>query len=217
MQSSEESRHRMGDGCANDCRPFCRLPEDGVVVLAKAGDVSAFAELVHRNYARVRRLACLVARNTAIAEDVVGESFYQAFKNLSQFESTGQFSAWLNRIVINECRETARKHRRVSVEFEERLHSPAGSPENWHTLTPEQQAGQSEFLTVLGVEIRRIPAHLREPFLMRVRDEPISQIAAQLGLTESAVKARVNRARHRLRSRMARHLPKRVLQFGGGT
>jgi DNA-directed RNA polymerase specialized sigma24 family protein len=59
----------------------------------QGGDGSAFAELVHRNYARAQRLACLVARNHAVAEDELGSSFYQAFTPLSQFESTGSFSS----------------------------------------------------------------------------------------------------------------------------
>lgn len=193
-----------------DGRPLSCFPEDRVIDLAKAGDRSAFAELVHRNYARARRLAYLVARDNAAADDAVGESFYQAFTHFHQFESTGRFSAWLNRIIINECREMARSGRRaMSVEFEEKVHTPERTPAAWHTFTPEQQTSHSELLTVLSREIRRIPAHLREPFLMRVRDMPVSEIAARLGLTESAVKARVNRARSHLRTRMARHMPNR--------
>jgi RNA polymerase sigma-70 factor (ECF subfamily) len=190
-----------------DGRPFSCFPEDTIIALAKSGDSPAFAELVHRNYARARRLAYLVARDHAAADDAVSESFCQAFTHLHQFESSGRFSSWLNRIIINECREKARSDRRASsVEFEERVHTPESTPEAWHTLTPEQQAGHTELRAVLSREIHRIPAHLREPFLMRVEDTPVHEIAARLGLTEGAVKARVNRARCHLRTRMARHL-----------
>jgi RNA polymerase sigma-70 factor, ECF subfamily len=210
MRPVEHRRSTAG----NDCRPFSCFSEDRIVTLANAGDRSAFAELVHRNYARARRLAYLLARDHALAEDAVSESFYLAFTHLHQFESTGRFSAWLNRIIINECREMERRNRRaVTVEFEERVHTPVCTPESWHTLTPEEQTGHSELLAVLSREIHRIPARLREPFLMRVQEKPISEIAAQLGLTESAVKSRVNQARCHLRTRMARHMPQRATHF----
>jgi len=194
----------------DDSRPFSCYTEARIIELAKAGDSSAFAELVHRNYARAQRLAYLVARNHAVAEDAVGTGFYQAFTHLFQLESTGSFSAWLNRIIINECHQTVRMVRRTTlVEFEERLHSPEWTPQARHTWTPEDQACDSELLRVIAAEIRRIPPHLREPLLLRIQDHTVPQIAARLGLTESAVKARVHRARSQLRTRFARHLSSR--------
>ena len=211
MLSTNPPERRVATLKRDASRPFSCYAEDRIVALAKDGDNSAFAELVHRNYARAQRLAYLLARNHAVAEDAVGASFYQAFTHLSQFDTTGSFASWLNRIITNECLKTARLGRRTRlVEFEERVHSPECTPHAGHTLTPEEQAGHSELLAVLAVEIRRIPAKLREPLLLRTQDHSISQIAAKLGLTESSVKARMNRARCHLRMRMARHLPKRV-------
>jgi RNA polymerase sigma factor (sigma-70 family) len=195
-------------------RPFSCYPEARIVALAQAGDGSAFAELVYRNYDRAQRLAYQVARNHAIAEDAVGSSFYRAFTRLSQFESTGTFSSWLSRIIINECRETARSARRaLPVEFEERLHSPECIPQARHTWTPEEQTGRAELLAALAEEIRRIPDKLRGPLLMRVQGHSLTQIAARLGLKESAVKGRLTRARNHLRRRMARYLPQRATRF----
>ena len=210
MQSTGQ-RARSADFSSRDySRPFNRRPEIEVVALAKAGDTSAFGELVHRNYARSHRLAYSVIANSASAGDAVGAAFCKAFEHLDQFESCGQFSSWLGRIVINECYQILRNKRRAdAVEFEERVHSPECRPESSHTLTPEEQLGYSELQAVLSREIGRIPAHLREPLLMRAEDQPIHMIAAQMGLSEAAVKSRVSRARNQLRTRLGRHLPKR--------
>ncbi len=191
-------------------RPFDQSPEIEVVALAKAGNAAAFSELIHRNYARSHRLAYSVIPNTATAGDAVGEAFCKALEHLDQFESSGQFSSWLSRIVINECYQILRNMRRAdAVEFEERTHTPDYRPEASHCLDPEDQLGYSELLALLSREIRRIPAHLREPLLMRADDQPIQEIAARMGLSEAAVKSRVSRARTHLRIRMGRHLPQR--------
>jgi RNA polymerase sigma-70 factor, ECF subfamily len=191
-------------------RPFHQKPEIEVVALAKSGNAAAFSELVHRNYARSHRLAYSVIPNAATAGDAVGEAFCKALEHLDQFESSGQFSSWLSRIVINECYQILRNARRADVvEFEERTHTPEYRPESTHTQTPEEQLGVSELLAVLTREIGRIPAHLREPLLMRADDRPIHEIAAEMGLSEAAVKSRVSRARTHLRLRMGRHLPQR--------
>ena len=214
MLSTDRRRRRVATISCDGSRPFSCYPEARIVALAKAGDGSAFAELVYRNYARAQRLAYQVARNQAIAEDAVGSSFYSAFTHLSQFESTGTFASWLNRIIINECRETARSGKRAaSVEFEERLHSPECIPQARHTWTPEEQTARAELLAALAEENRRIPGKLREPLLMRARGDSITQIAARFGLKDGAVKGRLSRARDQLRRRMARYLPQREARF----
>ena len=120
MRSSGQKAHSVGYDSQGSLRPYSRSPEAQIVAFAKAGDNVAFAELVQRNYARIFRLAYSITRNFGLAGDAVGEAFYKAFEHLSQFESVGLFSSWLNRIVVNECNETARTNRRaISVEFEE--------------------------------------------------------------------------------------------------
>jgi len=190
-------------------RPFDRRPEVEVVELAKAGDTSAFGELVHRSYSRSHRLAYSVIPNTATASDAVGEAFCKAFEHLDQFESCGQFSSWVGRIVINECYQILRNSRRAeAIEFEERIHTPDCRPESSYCQNPEEQLGYSELTAVLARELGRIPPHLRKPLLMRADDQPIQKIATEMGISEAAVKSRVSRARRHLRSRLGRHLPK---------
>jgi RNA polymerase sigma-70 factor, ECF subfamily len=189
-------------------RPFDQRPEVELVELAKAGDRSAFSELIHRNYTRSHRLAYSVVSNTAAANDAVGEAFCKAFEHLDQFEAYGQFSSWLGRIVMNEGHKILRNMRRANaIEFEERTHSTECRQKSSYGLTPEEQLRHSELLAVMTREIRRIPGHLREPFLMRVADRPMDEIAAQMGLSLGAVKSRVRRARTQLRMRLGHHLP----------
>jgi RNA polymerase sigma-70 factor, ECF subfamily len=197
-----------GSLCAQrgTARPLACREEAEVIALAKAGDDCAFAELVHRNYSNSLRLACSMVTNIATAQDAVASTFCIALEHLDQFEA-GKFSFWLNRILMNECYASYRRAQRWSpVEFEEKAYIPEGRPESWHTLTPEEQLNRSEFAALLSREIARIPVLLRLPLLKRTNGQSMEEIAADMGISESAVKARLHRARILLKHRVSRHL-----------
>jgi RNA polymerase sigma-70 factor, ECF subfamily len=199
-------------------RPFASSAEAEVVALAKAGNGSAFAELVHRNYRSSLRSACAVVTNVTTAQDVVASAFCMALEHLDQFKA-GQFSFWLHRIVMNECYSNYRKAQRWSPqEFEEKIHTPEARPESWHTLTPEEQLNRTELLALLSREIAKIPKFLRVPLLMKVNGHTIQGIAAEMGISESAVKARVHRARvmlkHSVQCHLIRHPVRSLVRAG---
>ena len=60
--------------------------ELALVQSAKAGDVSAFEELVKRYDRNVFRIAQHITQNREDAEDVVQDAFLKAYSNLAQFQ-----------------------------------------------------------------------------------------------------------------------------------
>ncbi len=73
-------------------------------------------------------------------------------------------------------------------------------------LDPEREVGKRQVREVLEREIRRIPALLRNVVLLRdVAELPIAEVADRLGITVSAAKSRLLRARLELRQRVLRH------------
>src|SRR5689334_15196866 len=60
-----------------------------------------------------------IVNNSADAEDVLQESFLDAFRSLEDFHYRSTFGAWLKRIVINKSINTLRKRRMNLVEMEE--------------------------------------------------------------------------------------------------
>ena len=81
-----------------------------------AGDVAAFARLVDHHYDRCARVALRILGNREDAEEVIQDAFLRAFRALASYEDRERFSAWLTRILVNQCRTMlARTHRRESV------------------------------------------------------------------------------------------------------
>lgn len=180
-----------------------------LVGLARKGDSQAFGELVRRHHQWCVGLASGILRNRGEAEDQAQNAYWNAFQHLEQFHGESEFSTWLARIVVNQCLMFIRAARRVRY-----LHLDAGIPGSTggsidlpsSTPDPEGEVGRRQVSQVLEREIRCIPALLRNVVLLRdVEELPITEVADRLGITVSAAKSRLLRARFELRQRVLRH------------
>ena len=171
-----------------------------LVTRAKAGDRGAFDELVKATYADTYTLALRLTGNEEDARDVVQESYLRAYKGLSKFRGDAQFSTWLYRITAN-CAATAlgkrKRHRHEDIDEQFGL-----SDEN-PAIDPEEQADASLLRDRVSAALAHLPPKLRAVVVLRdVYDLPHEQIAEELGISETAAKVRLHRARRQLRERL---------------
>ncbi len=185
------------------------LKDVQLVDRAKQGDRDAFGELIQRHRRRCVNLAASILRHRGEAEEETQNACWKAFKHIDQFHGDAEFSTWLLRIVENQCLMLIRQKRRAQfVDLDDR------DPESGTNIIqlaaqdadPEGTLGKREVLLALQTEIRRIPPLLRKVIVLRdVEELPLSDMAAQLGITVAAAKSRLLRARLELRERMLRH------------
>jgi RNA polymerase sigma-70 factor (ECF subfamily) len=91
---------------------------DELVERCKQGDTQSFQTL-YRQYSKAMFNTSLrIVNNTADAEDVLQESFLDAFRSLHDFHYRSTFGAWLKRIVINKSINILRKRRNDLVDME---------------------------------------------------------------------------------------------------
>src|SRR5437762_2512175 len=119
-----------------------------LVHAAKAGDISAFEELVRRYDRNVFRIAQHITQNREDAEDVVQDAFLKAYQNLANFQEQSKFYTWLVRIAVNEALMRLRKRRTaktVSIDEDVQTEDDAIPREiaDW-SPNPEQRYDQSE-------------------------------------------------------------------------
>jgi RNA polymerase sigma-70 factor, ECF subfamily len=178
-----------------------------LVQLARNGDETAFGELVKRHHGRCIGLAYFMLRDRQDAEDEAQNAYWKAFRHLNQFQGEVEFSAWLSRILVNQCLMLIRDRRRARF-----LHLdsevPGGGSADLPSRRPgpEGELGSRQVYEVLESEIRRIPRLLREVLVLRdLQELPMMDVARKLGITVSAAKSRLLRARTELRSRVLRH------------
>ena len=182
-------RRRVGPVMASDVSEL--------VAAARDGDREAFDELVQLTYVDTYTLAHRLTGDHDDARDVVQESYLRAFRGLRRFRGDAQFTTWLYRITAN-CASThlgrRRRHRHeeltddLGLDDPEPSHDPVGRAEHAALRERVQQA------------LRGLPPRLRAVVVLRdVYDLPHEAIAAELGITETAAKVRLHRARRRLR------------------
>ena len=80
------------------------LDDHSLVRMAQSGDSNSFSMLVQRHHAHSLSLALSILHDLDDAEDEVQNAFLNAFKHIREFRLDAQFSTWLSRIVMNQCR-----------------------------------------------------------------------------------------------------------------
>ncbi len=86
---------------------------------SKLGDASAQRELYKLYVKNMYNTALRMLSHSAEAEDVIQESFLEAFTKLNDYREESSFGSWLKRIVVNKCISQIRKRRIEFVDEQE--------------------------------------------------------------------------------------------------
>lgn len=180
----------------------------------RAGDESAFDDLVLRHQQRAFNVAYQLLRDHEDATEVAQDAFVRAYRSLDSFHGECEFTTWLHRIVVNLARNKYRwwkrrgKHASVSLDCpidvaggEVPLQMAAD------TDAPDAQAVKAEFVELLSRSLNELPAKFREVLVLRnVESLSYDQIAAVLDCSVGTVKSRIARAREALHERMKKEV-----------
>jgi RNA polymerase sigma-70 factor (ECF subfamily) len=169
--------------------------------------VQALTDVVTRHSPRFYRIAANRLSNVADAEDAVQDALLSALRHVQQFRGQAKMSTWLTTIVINSARMKLRK-RLASVQLAlEEMDGPQDLmlenivPDS--RPDPEEAYRGREVAKMLRQAILRLSPTLRTTFHLRdVRGLSIRETAHLLGVPAGTVKARLARARTRLRKVM---------------
>jgi RNA polymerase sigma-70 factor (ECF subfamily) len=177
----------------------------------RLGDRREFARLVDEYSGPLYRLALKMLGNASDAEDALQNTFLKAFQHVDKFEGRSSLSTWLYRIASNEALMLLRK-RRPETDFSDI------TPENeddqsldpvqftdWCCL-PEEEYLSAEGRKAMDRAVQHLPETLRIVFVLRdIEDLSIQETSQVLGLSETAVKTRLLRARLRLREELSNY------------
>lgn len=172
---------------------------DGAAVLARArrGEERAFRLLYEAHLERAFRLAYRITGDEESARDATQEAFIRAFGRLNEFREDASFSTWLHRITVtsalNLVRDRAR-HRDGRVPLADEA-LPDGTPD-----APSLRRPAFELRDRIREAVDALPEHYRLVLLMHdVEGFTHREIADRLEVREGTSKARLSRARARLR------------------
>jgi RNA polymerase sigma-70 factor, ECF subfamily len=180
----------------------------------KAGDEEALEAVFNRHAPRLYNVAQRILGEVADAEEVIQDVFWTAFRKAKSFRGSAQFSTWLYRLTVNAALGKIRRSKKdKEVSYEEYL--PKFQEDGHHLVRPvvdwsdtlDEKYVEQELHGLLKNALDQLKA-LDKSVVVLSDLEGMSdkEIAVMLGLTVSAVKTRLHRARLFLRGKLAVHL-----------
>lgn len=176
--------------------------DEDVVARVLTGEVELYEIIMRRYNQRLYRIARAILRSNDEAEDVVQDAYVRAYEHLHQFLGRSRFSTWLTKIAVHEALSRAQKLNR-SQELEAMIPQEQEAALTEPSISPEQQASQTEMERLLEEAILTLPEHFRTVLMMRdIEEMSTSETAVALDLSEENVKVRLHRARILLRDEL---------------
>ena len=143
------------------------------------------------------------------ARDALQDAFISVFRSIRNFEAGSRLSTWLHRVVVNAALmklRTRRRHPEEEIEkylplFQEDGHQIVPSVE-WME-SAETALQRKEMRQLVRAAIDRLPDTYRTVLLLRDIEEMNTEETAEiLGISTTAAKLRLHRARQALRSQL---------------
>jgi RNA polymerase sigma-70 factor (ECF subfamily) len=186
-----------------------RANEAELIKSVCAGEREAFYELVRPYERMIYATAISVVKSPADAEEVAQEAVLKAFSNLSSFRAESKFSTWIIQITYNEARMKLRKARRHlyepldgQQEGEDGDYWPRDFAD-WRPI-PSELLEKDDVRQAVENAINSLSPIFREVLTLRdIQNLSIKETSTVLGISESAVKTRLHRARLLLRDSLA--------------
>lgn len=172
--------------------PAERNPEQNLIDRAKAGDISAFADLAESCRLRLFRRAIVLTGNATDGEDLLQEAFVSAFESLHTFQGKSSFYTWIYTILN---RRAIDRYRKMGKGKGEKVLELPGSLEDGTIRIPEEFE-KTEEQTLIRQAVHALPARYRNLVIMHYFEElSIAEMGEILGQPEGTIKSSLFRAR----------------------
>jgi RNA polymerase sigma-70 factor (ECF subfamily) len=195
------------------------LPDEELVrMFVEERDEGAFNEIANRYGEKVFRLALRITHSAHIADEVLQEVFLTLVEKLDSFREESTFSTWLYRVATNasliQIRNKKKHGKSMSLEdyvpYNEKGMLSETLLKDW-SYSPDEIFAGKEGMELIERAIDELPEKYRIVFHLRdiegLSNEEVGDI---LGLSISAVKSRIHRARLFLRDSLSDYFYERI-------
>ena len=180
------------------------MDEHQAIQRLKQGDISGLEFLVARHQVKAVRTAYLITRDLGLAEDMVQDSFLQAFRSIRGFNATRPFEPWFMRSVVNasvKMMQRSAKQVEVEDEADESLFAELAA----RVESVEEQVESIEVQKQIWDAMQKLSPRQRAVIVQRYFLEMSEkEMAEEAGSAVGTVKWMLNAARERLRGLLER-------------
>ncbi|NOT03668.1 MAG: RNA polymerase sigma factor [Anaerolineales bacterium] len=179
------------------------MEEQQAIQRLKDGDISGLEFLVARHQVKAVRTAYLITRDLGLAEDIVQDSFLQAYRAIRGFDSTRLFEPWFMRSVVNaSVKMMQRSARQVQVgdEADESVLAELAA----RVESVESQVESLEVQSQIWNAMQKLSPRQRTVVVQRYfLNMSEAEMARKSGTATGTIKWLLNAARERLRGLLA--------------
>ena len=182
---------------------------------ARAGDESAFEEIMRRYSPRVFRFASRFFRQRSVVEEAAQEVFLKAFTELDSFEGRGSMEGWLTRITTNTCLNLLRSAKRRPELTISDLTEDESSwlDSNLGAAAAERHESHERSLVAADLTARVLQTLSPDDQLVLTlidgEENSVKDVVKMTGWSESKVKVQAFRARRRMREAVEKLLARK--------
>lgn len=174
-----------------------KLSDEEVISLyLKSRSSSYFTMLYSRYSGKVYSKCISLLKDEQLSDDATQDIFLKIYLNLAKFSGKSKFSTWVYSITYNYCIDYIRRKKKERNIFSEDIENVG---------EPLEDVNDSELLEIEVSRLKKvlniIPVGDRAVLLMKYQDDmSIRDIAGVLEKSESAIKMKIKRAKHKAKS-----------------
>ena len=172
--------------------------ENTLIYRSQKGDEGAFAALMRLYHAYVYAIVIGIVKNSHDAEEVVQDTFLNAYRGLRQLEDSAKFKNWLAEIARNRARNWLRKQRGDTVSIDEVSEHLLQTEDS-----PDEQLTRQEQRELIRRIMETLPQKDREiARAFYLEGASYNELTSTHGLSDKAISFRLSRARRQLTKRL---------------
>lgn len=180
-----------------------------------AGDRSLFEVVIRRNNPFLYRLGRSYNYNHEDTQDLMQDTFVNAYTNLATFQNRSSFKTWMLKIMLNNCYKKQKKWSFGHVKAGEIDEKSTPMFSNQKNTDTEKSILNKELSSVIESALAQIPLDYRVVFTLRESNGlKGAEVAEILAISEDNVKTRLSRAKTMLRKEIEKFYSKEdIYQF----
>jgi RNA polymerase sigma-70 factor (ECF subfamily) len=178
----------------------CDSGLQGFIERARQGDAAAFEEIMIRYERRVLRTAWRMLGSREDAQDAAQDVFFRVFKYLRSYRPNQDFEGWLYRIIVNACRDIARKRTPLAATSSDPQAGATDLDSIAAACDLEESAIQSQQRTIIAEALATLSRKEREALVLRdLEGLSTEEVARLLGSSQTTVRSQISSARRKIR------------------
>jgi RNA polymerase sigma-70 factor (ECF subfamily) len=198
--------------------------EEGLIARLRAGEISAFEELVSEFQPLIYALTLRILGNPEDARDATQETFLKIYRHFAHFRGKSSLKTWVCKVAVNQARTSDRWWRRrrrdvtdsldLAPDDENRLGTLTAATLADETASPESQTLSRERTREIQRALGEVKKDFRIAVVLRdIEGMTYEEIACILEISVGTVKSRIARGREMLREVLLRQAQREFFKF----